>query len=142
MRHFRPDKHCLRVMQIFIAVLGIFFTASIAYVTSSARIIAVAGGAAAAVAAGAALLYLPMYFASLKYTATGSELTVTKGVFIKHKQTIKFSSVQYTTVINFPLSRLSSFNSVIFFVYGGKLRISYLSESDLREILRLAAREA
>lgn len=140
MRHYKPDKRCLRAIQIFIAFLGIFFTASIAYISSVSKIAAAAELIIIIAAAVTAALYLPLHFDSIKYTATDLEFTVTRGVFIKRKQTIKFSSIQYTTVINFPLSKLASFNSVIFFVYGGKLRISYLSVNDLREIIILAER--
>lgn len=140
MRHYRPDKRCLRAIQIFIAVLGIFFTAPIAYISSFSKISAVAGLIIMTVASLTVTLYLPLHFNSIKYTATDLEFTVTKGVFIKRKQTIKFSSIQYTTVISFPLPKLASFNSVIFFVYGGKLKVSYLSVSDLREIIILAER--
>lgn len=139
MRHYRPDKRCLRAIQIFIAALGIFFTASVAYISSFSKISAVAG-LIIIMALLTVTLYLPLHFDSIKYTATDLEFTVTKGVFIKRKQTIKFSSIQYTTVISFPLPKLASFNSVIFFVYGGKLKVSYLSVSDLRDIIILAER--
>lgn len=141
MKKITPDIHCLRVMQIIISAAGILIAALLAETSVPERLRLILGGSIIAVALGYSLIYLPLFFFSIKYTVTESEITVSKGVFIRRRQAVKFSSVRYVTAVDFPLLRFVSFSTVIFFVYGGKLAVPFLSVSDMRELLRLASKE-
>ena len=83
-------------------------------------------------------VYLPLYFSSIKYTATETEIMKSSGVFIKTHQSVRYSSVQYTSVISSPFSQYTGLNFIVFFVYGGQLRLLFLKQSDAQEILRFS----
>ena len=83
-------------------------------------------------------VHLPMYFNSISYSATETEVTKSSGVFIKVHQSVRYSSIQYTTRITSPLSQHTGFNFIIFFVYGGQLRLLFLKRADADEIIRLS----
>lgn len=141
MKKINPDIHSLRAMQIIISLSGItavYLTAN-SFLPELLRIWA--GVIILTVALGYSLIYLPIYFSSISCTVTQYEITVAKGVFIRKRQSVKLTSVRYVTAIDIPLLRFASFNTVIFFVYGGKLAIPFLNRRDMSEILRLAAKE-
>jgi uncharacterized membrane protein YdbT with pleckstrin-like domain len=83
-------------------------------------------------------VHLPMFFNSISYSATSTEVTKSSGVFIKVHQSVRYSSIQYTTVISSPFSQYTGFNFIIFFVYGGQLRLLFLKQADAQEIIRLS----
>ena len=47
-----------------------------------------------------------------------------------------YSTVQYTTVITTPFSQYTGLNFIVFFVYGGQLRLLFLNQEDALYILR------
>jgi membrane protein YdbS with pleckstrin-like domain len=83
-------------------------------------------------------IHLPLYFSSISYTATETEIMKSSGVFFKVHQSIRYSSIQYTTVVTSPFSQYTGFNFIIFFVYGGQLRLLFLKQSDAKEIIRMS----
>lgn len=141
MKKINPDIHSLRAMQIVISLSGI----TAAYLTANSFLPELlriwAGVIILTIALGYSLVYLPMYFSSISCTVNRHEISVEKGVFIRKRQSVKLASVRYITAIDIPLLRFASFNTVVFFVYGGKLAIPFLNRSDMSEIMRLAAKE-
>ena len=137
MRHFYPDKRCINVLRTAIAAIGLIIFAVIKYYvrTEKAELIA---GSIIAVLFAVMFIYLPLYFASLKYTATDTEIIRTSGVFIRFHQSVHYSSIQYATVIKTFFSRYTGLNFMIFFVFGGRFRLMFLSREDIDEILRLS----
>lgn len=141
MKKIIPDIRSLRTMQIIISLAGIIAAYLTAESVLSEAVKISAGVIILSVALGYSLIYLPIYFSSISCTVTNYEITVSRGVFIRKRQSVKFASVRYVTAIDIPLLRSASFNTVIFFVYGGKLAVPFLSRSDMNVILRLALKE-
>jgi uncharacterized membrane protein YdbT with pleckstrin-like domain len=81
-------------------------------------------------------IYLPLYFSSLRYIADDTEIKKISGVFFKTSQSIKYSSIQYSTVVSSVFSKLIGFNFIIFYVYGGRIVLLFLKSNDMDEILK------
>ncbi|MBR1591946.1 MAG: PH domain-containing protein [Ruminococcus sp.] len=81
-------------------------------------------------------VYFPLYISSLSYETTSTEVIKHSGVLVRTHQSVRFDSIQYTAVINTPLSQYTGFNFIVFFVYGGQLRLDFLSRQDTVEILK------
>ncbi len=80
------------------------------------------------------LFFLRLWHRSLNYTISDSEIISETGFFVKTKQIMKFSSIQYTTGISLPFSAATSFNFIIVSALGGTLAMLFLSDEDYREI--------
>lgn len=138
MKQYVPDRHCLSTLRILITAATAVIIAAARYFLPSDRIVFWITLAAAAVACIEMFVHLPLYFSSIRYTATSTEVTKSSGVFIKVRQSVRYSSIQYTTVISSPFSHYTGFNFIVFFVYGGQLRLLFLRQSDAREIIELS----
>lgn len=137
MKRFYPDNNALTVLRMIITILILTVIALMKYYIPSSRFVLIAGTILAAVGFIIMFAYLPLYFSSIRYIVTDSEITKKCGVFIKSHQTVKCSSIQYTTVIRTPLSKHTGLNIVIFFVFGGQLRLTFVGYNDMIEILKL-----
>lgn len=137
MRRFYPDKKCINVLRTVLAAVGLVIFAAIKYYVRSRKAELVAG-LVILFCIAVIFVYIPLYFATLKYTATDTEIIRTSGVFIKFHQSVHYSSIQYATVIKTFLSRYTGLNFMIFFVFGGRFRLMFLSRDDIDEILRLS----
>lgn len=138
MRHFYPDKKSVRLLQIIISAIGfILFLTAKHYIHSKSTLL-ILGTIIVSLCIFIMFIYLPLYFSSLKYIVTDTEIIRTGGVFIKVHQSVLFSSIQYVTVIKTFLSGYTGFNFIIFFVFGGRFRLMFLSRNDIDEILRLS----
>lgn len=138
MKQYVPDRRCLSTLRILITAATVIIIAAARYFLPSDRIVFWITLAAAAAACVEMFIHLPLYFSSIKYTATSTEVTKSSGVFIKVRQSVRYSSVQYTTVISSPFSHYTGFNFIVFFVYGGQLRLLFLRQSDAKEIIGLS----
>lgn len=138
MRHFYPDKNSVRLLQIIISTIGfILFLTAKHYIHSKSTLL-ILGTIIVSLCIFIMFIYLPLYFSSLKYIVTGTEIIRTGGVFIKVHQSVLFSSIQYVTVVKTFLSGYTGLNFIIFFVFGGRFRLMFLSRNDIDEILRLS----
>lgn len=138
MRHFYPDKKSVRLLQIIISAIGfILFLTAKHYIHSKSTLL-ILGTIIVSLCIFIMFIYLPLYFSSLKYIVTDTEIIRTGGVFIKVHQSVLFSSIQYVTVIKTFLSGYTGLNFIIFFVFGGRFRLMFLSRNDTDEILRLS----
>ncbi len=138
MRHFYPDKKCIRLIQIIISAIGIILFFIVKHYVQSKEVLFISGTIIVSLCICIMFIYLPLYFSSLKYIVTDTEIIRTGGVFIKVHQSVLFSSIQYVTVIKTFLSRYTGLNFIIFFVFGGRFRLMFLSRNDTDEILRLS----
>ena len=138
MKQYSPDRHCLTTMRILITALVIVILSAVRYFIPYDKIVAVLVIAVVLIASLEMFVHLPLYFASIKYTATNTEITKSSGVFIKVHQSVRYFSIQYTTVISSPFSHYTGFNFIIFFVYGGQLRLLFLKRSDAMEIIAMS----
>lgn len=138
MKQYAPDRHCLTTLRLMITLAVVIIHLAAKYFIPYEWIATLITAAAVALAFLEMFVHLPLYFASIKYTATETEIIKTSGVFIKLHQSVRYASIQYTTVISSPLSQYTGFNFIIFFVYGGQLRLLFMKQSDAKEIIRLS----
>ncbi len=83
-------------------------------------------------------IYLPLYFSSVRCEMTNDKITRHSGVIFKTSQTVRFSTVQYTTLVVTPFSKNTGLNFVIMFVYGGQMLLLFLSLEDAERVLEYA----
>lgn len=138
MKQYAPDRRCLTTMRLLITAAAIIILAAVRYFVPSEKIVVITVAAVISVAFLEMFVHLPLYFSSIKYTATETEVTKSSGVFIKVHQSVRYSSIQYTTFISSYLSNYTGFNFIIFFVYGGQLRLLFLKKSDAEEIVAMS----
>jgi uncharacterized membrane protein YdbT with pleckstrin-like domain len=135
MKHYEPDKKSLATLKILIlsvAVLLIVLSRLLIQIYVLMLVVSIIFALTAIIFA---FLYLPMYFSHLSYCANENEIKKTSGVFFRTHQSIKFSSIQYSTYVTMPFSRFTGFNFIIFYVYGGRLFMLFLKKKDAEEIL-------
>jgi len=138
MKQYAPDRRCLTTMRLLITAAAIIILAAVRYFVPSEKIVVITVAAVISVAFLEMFVHLPLYFSSIKYIATETEVTKSSGVFIKVHQSVRYSSIQYTTFISSYLSNYTGFNFIIFFVYGGQLRLLFLKKSDAEEIVAMS----
>ena len=138
MKQYAPDRRCLTTMRLLITAAAIIILAAVRYFVPSEKIVVITVAVVISVAFLEMFVHLPLYFSSIKYTATEAEVTKSSGVFIKVHQSVRYSSIQYTTFISSYLSNYTGFNFIIFFVYGGQLRLLFLKKSDAEEIVAMS----
>lgn len=113
-KRFYPDNNSLTVLRMIITIFILTIIAAMKYYIPSAKFVIITGIILAAIGFIIMFVYLPIYFSSIKYIVTDSEITKTCGVFIKTHQTVRFSSIQYTTIIRTPFSKYTGLNIIIF----------------------------
>lgn len=138
MKEYEPDKHCLTTMRILITAAVIIIISAVRYFVPFDRIVFFTEIIVIFAALAEMFVHLPLFFSSIKYSATDTEITKSSGVFIKIHQSVRYSSIQYTTVISSPFSHYTGLNFIIFFVYGGQLRLLFLKQSDAKEIIAMS----
>ncbi|MBQ6033955.1 PH domain-containing protein [Ruminococcus sp.] len=138
MKQYKPDRHCLTTMRLLITAAVVIVLWAVRYFIPIEKIVMLCIIVVIAIACFEMFVHLPMYFNSISYSATETEVTKSSGVFIKVHQSVRYSSIQYTTRITSPLSQHTGFNFIIFFVYGGQLRLLFLKRADADEIISLS----
>lgn len=138
MRSFKPDNHALLTLRILIAAASLLLFIAVRIYIPLDIVLAIIGIAIISVDIFFICVYLPLYFKSLSYDTTDTEITKHSGVYFISHQSVLYSTVQYTTVVTTPFSQYTGLNFVIFFVYGGQLRLLFLKQEDALYILRKA----
>ena len=136
MKHYVPDRRCLSTLRILITVAAVLIIAAARYFLPIEKLVFAITLGTILIACLEMFIHLPLYFSSISYTATNTEVIKSSGVFIKVHQSIRYSSIQYTTIVSSPFSQYTGFNFIIFFVYGGQLRLLFLKQEDALYILR------
>lgn len=136
MKSYAPDKRSLIILRIAITVSALALIAAAKIFIKIYALMMTLSIIFAAAALVLMLVYLPMYFSGLSYSATDTEISKCSGVFFKTVQSIKYSSIQYSTFVTTPFSRHTGLNFIIFYVYGGKFLLLFLKSSDAGEILK------
>ena len=134
MRSFKPDKHALLTLRLVIVAVSLLLFFAVRMYISLTIVLAIIGIAILTVDIFFCI-YLPLYFKSLSYDTTDTEITKHSGVYFISHQSVLYSTVQYTTVITTPFSQYTGLNFVVFFVYGGQLRLLFLKQEDALYIL-------
>lgn len=138
MKHYVPDRRCLSTLRILITVAAVLIIAAARYFLPIEKLVFAITLGTILIACLEMFIHLPLYFSSISYTATNTEVIKSSGVFIKVHQSIRYSSIQYTTIVSSPFSQYTGFNFIIFFVYGGQLRLLFLKRDDVGQIIRLS----
>ena len=138
MKKYYHDRHCFSTLRILITAAAVVLLAAVRYFVPVDLVVFLSTIVVVFIACFEMFIHLPMYFASISYTATDTEVMKSSGVFFKVHQSIRYSSIQYTTVVSSPLSQYTGFNFIIFFVYGGQLRLLFLKQSDAKEIIKMS----
>lgn len=136
MNKFKPEKNALTMMRVLISAVSVILIGAVRIYVPVDIIVAVFAGAVIFADIFLIFFYLPMYFSSLSYEMTDEKIIRHSGVFVKAHQSVKYSTVQYSTVVSTPFSDKTGMNFVILFVYGGSLRLLFLSKDDAMAILR------
>lgn len=138
MRHFYPDKRSVGVIQFLAAAAGVIIFLIIKHFVHIEKAVLLSGLIILCICAIMVFIYIPLYFSTLRYIATDREIIRISGVFFKIHQSVRYSSIQYASVIKTFLSGYTGLNFIIFFVFGGRFRLMFLSRDDTDEILRLS----
>ena len=138
MRRFYTSKNCLAALRTITLAAAAALAGLACYFIPMRKAAFITSAVVAAVAVAASFIYYPLYLSSVKYSVSAGEIVKTSGVFIKFNQSIKFASIQYSTIIRTPFSDKTGLNMVVFFVFGGQMRLPFLSVNDARELLLLS----
>jgi len=141
MKNYRPDKNCILTVRFIIAFVSLILLIAVKYFITVSVLVVLISILIASLAFFIMFAYFPLFVKSIEYTATESEIMKRSGVFIKVHQSIRYSSIQYSTIVTTPLSQYTGLNFIVFFVYGGQLRLLFLNHSDASEILELSERK-
>ena len=136
MRSFKPDRHALLTLRLAIAAASVLLFCAVRMYISLNIVLVIIAIAFLTIDIFFICIYLPLYFKSLSYDTTDTEITKHSGVYFISHQSVLYSTVQYTTVITTPFSQYTGLNFVVFFVYGGQLRLLFLNQEDALYILR------
>ena len=131
---FKPEKNALNTLRVLIIVISVIFIGVVKIYVPVDIVVIIFAVAVILTDIFVMFVYLPLYFASLSYEMTDEKIIRHSGVFMKVHQSVRYSTVQYSTVVSTPFSDKTGLNFVILFVYGGSLRL--LKKEDAMKILR------
>ncbi|MBQ8298229.1 MAG: PH domain-containing protein [Ruminococcus sp.] len=136
MKLYKPDRRGLASLRILVLASAILLIAAVRLFIKIYPLMLTLSIIFALTAVYLVFVYMPLYFSRLSYSSDGIEIKKTSGVFFRTNQSIKYSSVQYSTFVTTPFSGLTGLNFIIFYVYGGKCLLLFLRKSDAQEILK------
>ena len=136
MNNFKPERNALTTLRIFILLISVVLVGVVRIYIPIDIIVIMFAVFVILIDIFMILVYLPIYFSSLSYEMTDEKIIRHSGVFMKVHQSVRYSTVQYSTVVSTPFSDKTGMNFVILFVYGGSLRLLFLNKDDAMEILR------
>ena len=136
MKKYQPDRHGLISVRILTTLFSVILSIISKIYVISEFLLFIVIIFIVTISIFVMFVYFPLYFSSLAYETTSTEVIKHSGVIVRSHQAIRFDSIQYTTVVSSPLSQYTGFNFVIFFIYGGQLRLDFLSRQDTIEILK------
>lgn len=138
MKKIKPDKNALLSMRIIVLTISLLIMTAIRLYIPVNIIVAIIGISILTALIFTDCVYLPLYFAALSYETDGKSISKHSGVVFKSHRSIRLSTIQYTAAVTTPFSKRTGLNFLLFFVYGGQLRLNFLKYDDFRELLRLA----
>ncbi len=136
MNNFKPERNALTTLRVLILVVSAVLVGVVRIYVPVDIVVMIFAIAVILIDIFMIFIYLPMYFSSLSYEMTDEKIIRHSGVFMKAHQSVRYSTVQYSTVVNTPFSDKTGLNFVILFVYGGSLRLLFLNKEDAMKILR------
>lgn len=136
MNSFKPERNALTTLRVLILAVSAVLVIAVRIYVPLDIVVMIFAVAVVLIDIFTVFVYLPMYFRSLSYEMTDEKIIRHSGVFMKVHQSVRYSTVQYSTVVSTPFSDKTGLNFVILFVYGGSLRLLFLSKDDAMRILR------
>lgn len=136
MNNFKPERNALTTLRILILLISAVLVGVVRIYVPIDIIVIIFAVFVILTDIFMIFFYLPIYFSSLSYEMTDEKIIRHSGVFMKVHQSVRYSTVQYSTVVNTPFSDKTGMNFVILFVYGGSLRLLFLNKDNAMEILR------
>ena len=138
MKIYYPDRRSLTVLRVAVTAVALILIAAAKIFIKIYVLMLVLSIFFAAAAVAVIAVYLPLYFSNLSYHADENGIKKCTGVFLKKSQAIKYSSVQYSTTVQTPFSRMTGLNFLVFYVYGGTFTMLFLRYNDMQEILEIS----
>lgn len=135
MKRFYAHKGAEAVLSVISAILALALIVLIRFVFRNRTVILTAGTAIAVMGVLLIFVYFPLYFSSVRYTLTETELLSERGVIIRRKSAIRLSSVQSYTMYIPGRAVLSGLSLVLLNVYGGTLALPFMKKSDIEELI-------
>ncbi|MBQ9957259.1 MAG: hypothetical protein IJO99_06820 [Ruminococcus sp.] len=135
MKRFYAHKGAEAVLSVISAILAVALIVLIRFVSRNRTVILTAGTAIAVMGVLLIFVYFPLYFSSVRYTLTETELLSERGVIIRRKSAIRLSSVQSYTMYIPRRAVLSGLSLVLLNVYGGTLALPFMKKSDIEELI-------
>jgi len=136
MREYYADKTCLNMLRIIILAATVIVIAATSYFLAFVPTIMIAL-CILFFASGffLSLIYLPLYFKNLKYYIDSEIIVKESGFIFVKKQSLKISKIQHTTTISTPFSFMTGLNFIVFYAYGGRLSVMFLSNENFAEVI-------
>lgn len=136
MKKILPDKNaCGYAMLAVVIMASLLIFAVRLFIPDFTRISVIV---TVAVAVILDCVYIPLYFRNLRYETDGERITKYSGVVFHTSRMTEFSAVRYTTAVTTPFSEYTGLNIAVLFMYGGRLRLMFLSKKDMQDVLALA----
>lgn len=141
MKNYLPDKSCLNTLRVLIVCISLVLISAVNYFITVRLLIILIDTIIGAGAFFLMFAYLPLFLKSVRYTVTDTEIIKSSGVVMRLHQSVQYSSIQYMNVITTPFSQYTGLNFIVFFVYGGQLRLLFLNHNDAKEIIDIAGQK-
>ena len=95
---FKPEKNALNTLRVLIIVISVIFIGVVKIYVPVDIVVIIFAVAVILTDIFVMFVYLPLYFASLSYEMTDEKIIRHSGVFMKVHQSVRYSTVQYSTV--------------------------------------------
>lgn len=83
------------------------------------------------------LIYVPLFFKTLKISCDSQKINITCGVFFHYNGTFTIENIQFYSVLSSPLERILKLRSVIINFSGGFAIVPCISVNDCNTITEL-----
>lgn len=81
------------------------------------------------------VIFLPMWYKTIRYIMKDNEIISCSGLISKTYRIMKLTAVQHASRISLPFSKYTCFNFISLNALGGSMLLMFLSEKDCREIM-------
>lgn len=86
------------------------------------------------------VIFLPMWYKTIRYIMKDNEIISCSGLISKTYRIMKLSAIQHASRISLPFSKYTCFNFISLNALGGSMLLMFLSAGDCREILDIFER--
>ena len=137
MKIYTADKNCLNILRVSVIVLTFVLIVLCGEVLSFIPIIMIVLSVIFAVVGFfTAIVYLPVYFRKLSYTISDNKIIKKSGFFFYKTQMMQIKTIQFSTTVSTPFSKITGLNFIFLYAYGGMMTVLFLDRHDFDEIDR------